>query len=65
MKIAFFLTFFGLAFGSLGYSVGKSEGYKTGVHAALKTNPPSAELEMACVGLWVGDQNRKYYEKKK
>lgn len=38
-------------------------GYKEGIKTALKTNPPSEELEMACVGLWVGEQNRKYWQK--
>ena len=38
-------------------------GYEEGVKTALKTNPPSQELEMACVGLWVGEQNRRYWQK--
>jgi hypothetical protein len=38
-------------------------GYKDGMKTALKTNPPSEELEMACVGLWVGEQNKRYWQK--
>ena len=38
-------------------------GYADGVKEALKTNPPSQELEMTCAGLWVGEQNRKYFNK--
>jgi len=41
--------------------------YKTGLREgramALKTNPPSEELEMACAGLWIGEQNKKYWKK--
>lgn len=40
-----------------------SEGFKLGMHYALKNNPPSEELEMVCAGLWVGNQNKKAWEK--
>ena len=40
-------------------------GYQEGVKTALKTNPPSEELEMACAGLWVGEQNKKWFNKNK
>lgn len=39
------------------------EGFKLGMHYALKTNPPSEELEMTCAGLWVGEQNKKMWKK--
>ena len=39
------------------------EGYKAGVKSALKTNPPSEDLELTCAGLWFGNQAKKYYEK--
>lgn len=42
-----------------------SEGFKLGMRYALKTNPPSEELELVCVGLWIGEQNKKYYQKEK
>lgn len=38
-------------------------GYAEGMRVALKTNPPSEELEMVCAGLWVGDQNKRYFKK--
>jgi hypothetical protein len=39
------------------------DGYKAGIKAALKTNPPSEDLELACMGLWMGEQNKKYFKK--
>ena len=50
------------------YSVwawGNREGIKEGQKIALKTNPVSEELEMTCLGLWLGEQNKKYMEKNK
>ena len=49
----------------VGFGAGKSDGYKDGFNTALKTNPPSEELEMVCAGLWVGEQNKKYFEKER
>jgi hypothetical protein len=40
-------------------------GLREGRGVALKTNPPSNELELVCAGLWVGEQNKKYWEKTK
>lgn len=40
-------------------------GYADAMKEALKTNPPSQELEMVCAGLWVGEQNKKYWERSK
>lgn len=40
-------------------------GYAAGKREALKTSPPSEDLEMACAGLWVGEQNRKYFQAQK
>ena len=40
-------------------------GFAEGRGMALKTNPPSEELEMVCAGLWVGEQNKKYGKKSK
>jgi hypothetical protein len=37
-------------------------GYAEGMRVALKTNPPSEELELVCAGLWVGEQNKKAYK---
>lgn len=38
-------------------------GYAEGMRVALKTNPPSEELEVTCAGLWVGKQNQKMWNK--
>ena len=40
-----------------------AEGFKMGIQYALKSNPPSEELEMVCAGLWVGKQNQKMWNK--
>jgi hypothetical protein len=40
-------------------------GFAAGTKAALDTRIPSEELEMACAGLWVGEQNKKYFNKQK
>jgi len=42
-----------------------AEGFKVGMHYALKSNPPSEELEMVCAGLWIGEQNKKVWSKQK
>ena len=39
-------------------------GYADGIKSALRTNPPSEELEVVCAGLWVGEQNKKFMERK-
>ena len=46
-----------------GKHLGASEGRSTALKEALHTNPPSEELEMVCAGLWVGEQNRKYWRR--
>ena len=40
-------------------------GYAAGKREALRTAPPSEDLEMACAGLWVGEQNKKYFQRQK
>lgn len=40
-----------------------NRGFAEGRGMALKTNPPSEELELTCAGLWVGQQNKKYFNK--
>ena len=47
------------------YLQGISDGSAAARRAAYDTRNPTDELEMACVGLWVGEQNRKYWEKEK
>jgi hypothetical protein len=43
--------------------LGSLDGYAVGYKAALNTREPSDELEMACAGLWVGEQHKKYEER--
>ena len=40
-----------------------NRGFAEGRGMALKTNPPSEELELVCAGLWIGEQNKKYWKK--
>jgi hypothetical protein len=43
--------------------IGSLDGYATGYKAALNTREPSDELEIACAGLWIGEQHKKYAER--
>jgi hypothetical protein len=38
-------------------------GFEKGQKAALNVRKPSEELEIACASLWVGEQNRIYWER--
>jgi hypothetical protein len=40
-----------------------NRGFAEGRGVALKTNPPSEELELVCAGLWIGEQNKKMDKK--
>jgi hypothetical protein len=42
-----------------------AEGFTVGMRYALNTNPPSNELENACLSLWATQQNKKLMEKNK
>ena len=48
----------------VGTAWGHRQGIAEGRSMALKTNPVSPELELTCAVLWVGEQNKKYMEKK-
>jgi hypothetical protein len=52
---------------AVGFLVGRFAGLKLGVEQgvreAINVRNPSERLEMACAGLWIGDQNKKYFEK--
>lgn len=43
--------------------IGSLDGYAVGYKAALNTREPSDELEIACAGLWIGEQHKKYAER--
>lgn len=40
------------------------KGVSDGIKQALDTRTPSEELEIACAGLWVGEQNKKQFNRK-
>ena len=67
MKIVFWAFLIALVFLFMDYKVDKAhaEGFKVGMNYALKSDPPSEQLEMVCAGLWVGEQNKKYFEKER
>lgn len=48
----------------VGWMMGNQQGIVEGRTMALKLNPVSPELELTCAVLWVGEQNKKYMEKK-
>lgn len=60
-----YVIYFSLLLASIGLSavLGEQRGYLKAEAKMLKVNPPSEALEMACLGLWVGEQNKKYAEK--
>jgi hypothetical protein len=45
------------------YDMGRLDGIAVGYKAALNTREPSDELELACAGLWIGEQHKKYEER--
>lgn len=49
------------SYSSIRYQAGVEHGYKQ----ALDTRKPSEDLEIACAGLWVGEQNKRYWQKQK
>jgi hypothetical protein len=65
MKVALVLTILALIYSMVQnrFDDKYQAGYAAGLKEALKTNPPSEELEMVCAGLWVGEQNRRYFNK--
>lgn len=48
----------------VGWMIGHQQGIVEGRSMALKLNPVSPELELTCAVLWIGEQNKKYMEKK-
>jgi hypothetical protein len=65
MKIFLLGTIIGVGWLLVDHRIDKAhaEGFKVGMNYALKSNPPSEELEMVCAGLWVGEQNKRQYQK--
>jgi len=46
-----------------GYAHGTYVGLDLGKKTAINPRDPSEQLEIACAGMWIGDQNKKYFEK--
>jgi hypothetical protein len=65
MKILLLGSLIGVLWLFVDYRIDKAhaEGFRVGMNYALKSDPPSEELEMRCAGLWVGKQNRKEWDK--
>jgi hypothetical protein len=65
MKILLLGSFIGVLWLFVDHRIDKAhaEGFRVGMNYALKSDPPSEELEMRCAGLWVGKQNRKEWDK--
>ena len=43
------------------FQLGTYLGEKKGQSLVIDTKNPSEELELACLGLWVGEQNKRYW----
>ena len=65
MKIILISALLGVMYFMIESAIERSykRGFAEGRGIALKTNPPSEELELTCAGLWVGEQNKKYFNK--
>lgn len=46
-----------------GYAHGTYVGLDLGKKTAINPRDPSEQLEIACAGMWIGDQNKEYFEK--
>lgn len=61
------LVLIALSLAATGFLVGRIVGLQIGVDKGIKqainVRNPSERLEIACAGLWIGDQNKKYFEK--
>jgi hypothetical protein len=56
--VSLFVVLVGIAnvYANMRYEKGLADGAKK----ALDIHQPSQELELACAGLWIGEQNKKY-----
>ena len=48
-----------------GRIVGVGMGIEKGESNAINVRNPSERLEMACAGMWIGEQNKIWYERNK
>ena len=61
----YFLIVVVIMLGLVGIKTSYEKGVADGKKTAINVRAPSDELEMACWALWVGEQNKKYWEKEK
>lgn len=47
-----------------GKTEGIAEGHSMAIKQALRTNPPSEELEAVCAGLWFSGPHKNHWSKK-
>lgn len=47
----------------LAYHHGYDKGHAVATKTALSTDPVSEQLDIVCAALWVGEQNKKYWNK--
>lgn len=53
-----------LSYGATLYAhIRYQDGIQQGIKQALDTRQPTEELEIACAGLWIGEQNKRYFKK--
>lgn len=57
------LVLFVVSWGFVAHQLGMATGRQNALKEAYRTNPVSEELELVCVGLWIGEQNKKYWAK--
>lgn len=62
MKLLMTLMLVGLAY-LFGHFLGEKEGYRDAMATAYDTKNVKDELEFACLALWLGEQNKKYWAK--
>jgi hypothetical protein len=60
--IGLFLVFVGFM---AGYAHGAYVGLDLGKKTAIDPRSPSEQLEIACAGMWIGEQNKIWHERNK
>jgi hypothetical protein len=63
------LVLIGLFLGIVGFFAGYAHGTYVGLDlgkkAAINPRDPSEQLEIACAGMWIGEQNKIWHERNK
>lgn len=58
MKTILIVVLVAIFFFELGTHLGEIKGQQM----AIDSRHPSEQLELACAGLWIGEQNKKYWK---